>query len=66
MAVHLVFKGSEKSKTTEHELECFNNQHNEIFIAIKGYSDEFIALDVQTAIKFSKQLRKSISNIKNS
>lgn len=65
MGVHLLFRGSENSKTNDHELECFDNKYNEVYISIKGYSSEFIALDVETAVKFSKQLRKSIANIKN-
>ena len=43
----LVFIGSEKSETQEHELVCYHNIHNEIYINISApnYEDMFICLD---------------------
>lgn len=61
--VELIFYGSEKSETTETQLRCFCNTRNEIFIGIKedASPEIWITLDKQTAIKFSKELRKQIA-----
>lgn len=65
----LKFVGSDLSKMTDHTIEVFNNTHNEIFIRIdvEEYDNPcgWIALDIDTAIQFSKQLRKSIANAKS-
>ena len=63
--VQLVFYGSEKSETNDTELRCFCNSRNEIFIGIKEYASPeiWIALNKQTSIKFSKELRKQIALI---
>lgn len=64
----LVFYGSEISGTDETELEVFANNKNELFIQIKGednYYPYFIALDRDTAIKFSKEIRKQISYLES-
>lgn len=55
-------------------LEVYANDENEINIEIESphlegsfvsfNSDRYISLDVDTAIKFSKQLRKSIAKVK--
>ena len=65
--VELIFRGSEKSATNEHELRCFCNTHQEIFIAIKMYDniEHFICFDKPTAIKLSKELRKQIALIED-
>jgi hypothetical protein len=65
--VELVFYGSEKSETTTTKLRCFCNQRNEIFIGIQEYASPeiWIALNKQTAIKFSKELRKQIALIQD-
>jgi hypothetical protein len=65
--VQLVFYGSEKSETTEHELRCFCNTHNEMFIGIreKDSPEIWISLEKKTAIKFSKELRKQIALIED-
>ena len=62
----LIFFGSEKSKTTEHELVCYDNDKNEIFIEIKMPSNypSFIALDKSTAIELANTLINSINLIK--
>ena len=62
-----VFLGTESSGTEEHELQCFANTRNEIYISIDqcNMPPSFICLDVLTAIKLSKTLRESINRIKN-
>jgi hypothetical protein len=65
-----VFLGSEKSETTEKELQCYDNSINEIFISITNtsiehdYNEQFISLDISTAIKLAKTLRTHINLIK--
>jgi hypothetical protein len=63
--VELVFHGSKKNRTTETQLRCFCNTNNEIFIGIQEYASPeiWITLDKNTAIKFSKELRKQIALI---
>jgi len=65
--VQLVFYGSEKSQTEDHELRCFCNTKHEIYIAIEMHHsiEHFICLDKATAIKFSKELRKQIALIQD-
>lgn len=65
--VQLIFYGSEKSETENHELRCFCNNRNEIYIEIEMHYNikHFICLDKQTAIKFSKELRKQIALIED-
>lgn len=62
------FISSERSGN-EHEIECFVNGFNEIFIEISHEGDEepqkrYVCLDVSTAIKFSKTLRTEINKAK--
>ena len=64
-----VFLGSEKSEMTERELQCYDNSINEIFISITNTSidfdnEQFISLDISTAIKLAKTLRTHINLIK--
>lgn len=62
----LLFYGTEKSQTEEHTLECFVNHNKEIFIQIDDNGhNQFICLDVSTAIKFSKTLRTEINKAKD-
>jgi hypothetical protein len=65
--VQIIFYGSEKSETTDHELRCFCNTKQEIFIGIKEEAapEIWIALDKKTAIRFSKELRKEIALIED-
>ena len=65
--VQLLFFGSEKSKTEEHELKCFYNSLNEIYISINLHQgmEHFICLDKHTSIKFSRELRKQIALIQD-
>jgi hypothetical protein len=66
MAVNLTFSGSEKSETQEHSLKMFHNTKNEIYLTIEmpdQHELNFVCFDKETAIKFSKELRKQISYI---
>lgn len=65
--VKLLFNGTETNGTEEHQLVCYWNSSNEIFIKISmpNWEDSFIALDKSTAIKFHKELKKQISYIES-
>jgi len=68
--VKLIFSGTEKSETENHELVCYLNQQNEIYINININSDDiyyqgFICLDKSTAIKFAKTLRTEINKMED-
>ena len=62
--VKLLFYGTER--TEDATLECYHDVHNEISIIIEDSETrtfEIITLDRETAIKFSKELRKQIALI---
>ena len=64
--VRLIFGGTKKSDTTEHSLQVFANDKNELFISIDmnmqhDFGEAFICLDKSTAIKLSKEIRKQIA-----
>lgn len=61
--VTLLFNGSEISETKKHELVCYANDRDEIFIRIDqpDLESSFICLDRATAIKFHKNLKREIS-----
>ena len=66
--VKIVFYGSVESETEEHSLEVFANTKKQIYISIDAnngseFYNSFIVLDKETAIKFSRELRKQISFI---
>lgn len=61
----LVFGGTEASNTLDHELTCFINANNELFIEILGDTQSYICLDRATAIKFHRELKKQISFIRD-
>ena len=63
MAVDLIFSGTELSTSTDHKLRSFSTTNNELYIEIEidGSYPSWISLDRETAIKFSKELRKQIS-----
>ena len=53
----------------ENELQVFCNTENQIFIAINrddigALNSGFMVLDIDTAVKFSKELRRQIANAK--
>ncbi|WP_372938494.1 hypothetical protein [Seonamhaeicola sp.] len=58
-----IILGTSESDTEEHELECFLNSSNEIFISISSgdYPPSFICLDKKTAIKLVDILNSEIS-----
>jgi hypothetical protein len=64
MAVSLVFHGSEQ--TPDHQVDITLSDENQIEITINEGRDidHFIHLDVSTAIKFSKELRRLIAKAK--
>ena len=64
--IKLVFCGTETSETKDHELQCYRNSNDEVFIQIETPNEypSFICLDASTAIKLSKVLRQSINEIK--
>lgn len=61
--------GSSELSGHDSELEMFNNTKNELFIRIyktnDNFDNNFICFDLETAIKFSKELRKYIAIIKD-
>ena len=61
----LIFYGSDSSNSDDHELTCFFNTKNEIYISIdtKDFPEAFICLEKSTAIKFAKTLRTEINKI---
>lgn len=61
----LVFLGSEISETEQHELVCFANDKNEIYIQIDmpGFETSWLCLDRGTSIKLHRELKKQISFI---
>lgn len=63
----VLFGGSETSGTTNHNITAFNNVDDEIYLSINMPDVDYpswICLDIETAIQFSKQLRKSIASAK--
>ena len=66
--VKLIFSGSEISETEQHNLVCYQNASNEIYLHIDmpGYETSFICLDKPTAIKLHRELKKQISFITES
>ena len=66
MAVKLTFQGTEESKTSNIDLECYEG-NNEIAIVLttndgSHYSNfKCVALDKATAIRLSRELRKQIA-----
>lgn len=65
--IKLIFNGSEKSKTEDAELICYANTLNEIYLSVKedGYPKRVICLDIDSAVKFVKHLKREIAIIKN-
>jgi hypothetical protein len=65
--VKLVFSGTETSKTQDHNLVCYLNTNNNIYIRIEEYATQssHICLDRATAIKLHRELKKQISFIKS-
>jgi hypothetical protein len=60
----LIFCGSQDSETQEHQLKCYANTKNNIYLSIDTgnyYGNSFICLDRSTAIKLHRELKKQIS-----
>ena len=62
--IKIIFCSSEDSKH-DSELECYMNENREIYVNIESPNGafNFICLDKDAAIKFSKVLRTEISKI---
>lgn len=66
MAVELNFKGTEQSGKNDYALQVYATASNELLISLDDLDSDFsryisICLDKDTAIKFSKELRKQIA-----
>ena len=59
--VRIIFGGSELSETQNHELECYANFQNDIYInidmCIQTTNPAFICLNKKAAIRFHKELK---------
>ena len=66
MAVKMIFEGTERSNH-ESEMYLHANEFNEVYIRIGSPNTplNYICLDKQSAIKFSKVLRTEISKLTN-
>ena len=63
--IKLLFQGTERSETVDDELEVYANSYNELTIVLNGSHLTMICLDKETAIKFSKEIRKQISYLES-
>lgn len=66
MAVELCFKGTELSETENYVLQTWATDKNELLISLDDLDARMhryisICLDKETAIKFSKEIRKQIA-----
>ena len=64
--VKLLFYGTEKTNTENITLECFHNSVNELSMVINDndFSNQLvISFDKETAVRFSRELRKQIALI---
>jgi len=63
--IRLVFESSDKSGI-DSKMQCYCNTNNEIYINIEGNNLDpiFICLDEETAVTFSKHLKREISYLK--
>ena len=61
--IKMLFYGTETHNTEHTYVECFANDHNEIFIQVEMDScpASYLSLDKETAIKFQRELKKQIS-----
>jgi hypothetical protein len=60
--VKMVFIGTEKSRSDDHELVLFANDKNEIYINIDmdGFPPSWICFDKATAVSLVRELKKQI------
>lgn len=63
--VKIIFGGTLRSKTDNHQLEMFANTSNEIYIEIdmEDFPPAWICFDKKTAIKLSKRLKSEIAKL---
>jgi len=61
----LIFYGTDNSNSKDHELECYCNIDQDIYISIDtgDIPPSWICLDKPTAIKLVKNLKSEINNI---
>jgi hypothetical protein len=63
--VKLVFCGDFDSEETNKEMQVYVNQNDKLYLCIDDSEDSFrwqyIVLNKETAIKFSRELRKQIA-----
>jgi hypothetical protein len=64
--VKLIFGGSKRQECFERTIECFVNTQGGLYINITDTeceynNQQFTVLDKETAVKFSRELRKQIS-----
>jgi len=63
----IVFLGQENTHAEEHELICYLDEENRIYIELdmkdEDYSPSWIYLDKSTAIKLAKTLRTEINKM---
>jgi len=63
--VKLVFCGDVDSEETNKEMQVYINQNDKLFLVIDDSNDnlrwQYIVLNKDTAIKFSRELRKQIA-----
>lgn len=64
MAVSLIFHGTDETANRQIDILCTETNRIEITIDEGNNYPHFILLDVQTAVKFSKELRKLIAEAK--
>lgn len=64
----IVFNGSYLSSTDFQELVTYMNGRNELYLEVKSSISEtdqqYIVLDLETAIMFSKEIKKVIAEIR--
>ena len=65
--VTLIFRGTEKSETSEHSLVAYANQNNEIYLSIdvEDYTPLHICLDKETSVRLVRELKKQIGYLTN-
>ena len=60
----LVFYGTQESETNQHELTIYKNHSNDLYLHLMGDSEDCIVLDVATAVRFSREIKRLIAEIK--
>jgi hypothetical protein len=65
--VKLLFWGTERSQSSEHQLEVIANDKNEIYINIDmdNENGSYICLDKMTAVRLVRELKKQIGYLES-